>query len=388
MPDRGPRHLDAVDVVRVLTIALVIGVHTLGALPQATGVATGAFVTVFHVSREVFVVLTTLVLVHVYGRRPVGWVTFWRRRYAFVAVPYATWTLIYLIADGQHLDPVSSFVVAFGRNLVLGASRYHLYFLLVTMQIYLCFPVIRWFLHVTRRHHAIVLAGCLVYQLLFTFAVHQQGTTAGILGAWLRGPDGVLPSYLLYVVAGGVAAWHLDMLLAAIRRYRGTLLACGAASIALGVAVYLAQVAGGQAPVMASAVFQPVVVVESAGVVATFFALGVTWADHGRPAGGLVTTISDASFGIYLAHPLLLEGLVAVAIATGLRSALVGLPVAVALALALVVVVPAVYAASALLTILARRGPFSMALTGRRRQVGDAVPHGSAAPAPATARAA
>ena len=374
----------------MLTIALVIGVHTLGALPLANDVATGAFGTMFHVSREVFVVLTTLVLVHVYGRRPVRWVAFWRRRYAFVAVPYAAWTLVYLLADGQRLDPLSGLLVAFGHNLLLGASRYHLYFLLVTMQIYLCFPVIRWFLRVTRRHHAIVLAIGLAYQLLFTLAVHQRWATGGILGAWLRGPDGVLPSYLLYVVAGGVAAWHLELLLAAIRRHHRAVLALGAGSVALSVAVYLAQVAAGESPGTASAVFQPVIVVESAGVVAGFLTLGVMWGDRGRPARRLVTAISDASFGIYLAHPLLLEFVMAAGLATGLETTLGRLPVGLTLALALVILVPAVYASSFLLTTLARRSPLSLALTGRQRSVrgaAEAAPHPTGAPAPAPARA-
>lgn len=380
MSDRGPRHLDAVDVVRMLTIGLVIGVHSVNILPQAGGISTGAFITVFHVSRQVFVVLTTLVLVHVYGRRPVSWVAFWRRRYALVAVPYATWTLIYLIVDGQRLDPLSSFVVALGRNLILGASRYHLYFLLVTMQVYLCFPLIRWFLRVTRRHHDIVLSACLAYQVVFALAVQQQWVTGGVIGAWLRGPNAVLPSYVLYVAVGGIAAWHLETVLAFIRRRHRRLLACGAGSIGLAVAVYLARVAAGGSEASATAVFQPALVIESLGMVAIFFSLGVRWSDRGRPARRLVTTVSDASFGIYLVHPLLLEVL-----STDFRPALAGLPVAVGL----VIVVPVVYTASALFTLLARRGPLSLALTGRSRVVREATaatPVAAGTPAPATAR--
>lgn len=366
----------------MLTIALVIGVHSVNILPQASGgIAAGAFITVFHVSRQVFVVLTTLVLVHVYGRRPVSWVAFWRRRYALVAVPYAVWTLIYLIVDGQRLDPLSSFLVALGRDLLLGASRYHLYFLLVTMQIYLCFPLIRWFLRATERHHGIVFAACLAYQVVFALAVQNHWATGGVLGAWLRGPNAVLPSYLLYVAVGGIAAWHLDTVLALVRQRHRRLLACGAASIGLAVAVYLARVTAGASEASATAVFQPDLVVESLGMVAIFFAFGIMWADRGRPARRFVTTISDASFGIYLVHPLLLEVL-----AVDFKPALAGLPVAVAL----LIVVPVIYAGSTLLTMLARRGPLSLALTGRPRQVREAIeaaPHATAAAAPAGARA-
>jgi peptidoglycan/LPS O-acetylase OafA/YrhL len=387
----GRRHLDAVDVVRALTIALVIGVHTLSTLPQATDVSTGAFVIAFHVSREVFLFLTALVLIHVYGRRPVRWTVFWRRRYLCVAVPYATWTVVYLLLDGQRLDPLSTFLAALAHDLISGASRYHLYFLLVTMQIYLCFPLLRWLLRVTRRHHGILLAICVVYQLVFSLAVHERWPAPGIVGAWLRTPDAALPSYLLYVVAGGVAAWHLEALIAGIRRHHRALLLAGALSIVAGITVYLEQVARGVLPQTASAVFQPIVVVETAGVVAAFFSLGVMWADRGRPARRLITDVSDASFGIYLAHPLLLEGLAAIVLSARLQTAVAGLPVMLALALALVVLTPALYASTAVLAMLARRTPLSLPLTGRRQGAGhvvDAAPLAVGASSPARARAA
>ena len=67
---------------------------------------------------------------------------FWRRRYLLVVVPYVVWTAIYFVADAVPLHPMSGAVHSFTFDLVTGAARYHLYFLLVTMQLYLVFPLV------------------------------------------------------------------------------------------------------------------------------------------------------------------------------------------------------------------------------------------------------
>jgi surface polysaccharide O-acyltransferase-like enzyme len=256
-------------------------------------------------------------------------------------------------------------VVTLGRDLLTGAARYHLYFLLVSMQIYLCFPIIRRLIRATRDHHGKLLVAAVVYQLTFTLAAHAGRPAGGVLGAWLGGPDALLPSYVLYVIAGGVAAWHLDALERAVRVHSRAVLAAGGASVVVGVVVYLVQVAAGRSPTDASAVFQPIVVVESVGVAAAFLALGVMWADRGTPARRIVTAASDASLGVYLAHPLVIQVLLTLGVSTGLDAALGGAPEALALAVALLVISPAVYVSAALVTAAARRTPLSLALTGR-----------------------
>jgi hypothetical protein len=55
-----PAHLHCLDLVRVLTVALVIGVHTVSQQPGGTGLTNGALLTVMHVSREVFFLLTAM----------------------------------------------------------------------------------------------------------------------------------------------------------------------------------------------------------------------------------------------------------------------------------------------------------------------------------------
>jgi peptidoglycan/LPS O-acetylase OafA/YrhL len=360
------RHLHAVDLMRVLTIVLVVAVHTVSQVPVKDTVAAGALTLVFHSSREIFFVVTALVLMYGYGRRAVRWSDFWRRRYLCVAVPYAAWTLVYMLADGHWRDPAGSFLHTLGADLLTGGAKYQLYFLLVSMQIYLCFPVIRWLIRATRDHHGLLLGACAVFQLALSEAIHDRWSPGGLITAWVHGPDAVLPSYLLYVAAGGVAAWHLDAITTWTLAHRRRILAGAGATVVAAVAVFLVQrLALGQDTGTASAVFQPVVVVDSLALAWTFFAAGVTWVERGMPLRRVVAALSDSSFGIYLAHPLVLMGLTTVAGPLGLLSASPRAPLVLVLVVVVGVVVPLAYGIGALPALLLRRTPLSLAMSGR-----------------------
>jgi peptidoglycan/LPS O-acetylase OafA/YrhL len=382
-------HIDAIDMVRVLTVALVVGVHALAIVPATAG--TGAVTVMLHTSREVFFVLTAFVLIHAYGRGRVWWPTFWRRRSLVVLVPYLAWSIVYFLTSalqGQPLVPVPQAARSFGEQLLLGTAGYHLYFLLVSLQIYLTLPALRALLNITRRHHTLLFGACAVFQVLFSLAVQRGWPSTGLLSAWIHGPTAVLPSYLLYVVAGGVAAWHLDDLLRWTREHTTAVLAGTTASLGLAVVVYTLQmVVGHQPPSDASAVFQPVVVAESLGVAWAFLALGLLWTKHGQPLRHAVMTASDVSFGIYLSHPLLLQGLAAAASATGMLVALSSAATPLILLVLLGAVLPVAYLSCAAATALLRRTPLSLAFAGRPR-LRHAMPRqhaavGHASPAPA-----
>jgi hypothetical protein len=87
---------------------------------------------------------------------------------------------------------------------------------------------------------------------------------------------------------------------------------------------------------------------------------------------------------VYLVHPLVLQGLLSVAIGSGVLAVLQSWPSPIALTVLLGFGVPILYLASAGLTIVARRTPVSLMLTGRRRIVSTAPEPELAAPAART----
>ncbi|HJQ46862.1 MAG TPA: acyltransferase [Amycolatopsis sp.] len=353
-------HLYYVDLVRVLTVGLVIATHVLALAPFTPTVFFGALTIAFHVSREVFFLLTAFVLVYSTGQRKVRWPAFWRKRYLFVVVPYVTWTVLYFFANGGPFLGES-----FVHELLTGTARYHLYFLLVSMQIYLVFPLIRSLLRHTVRYHGLLVVAGLAFQLVFSLAV-QRGWSAGALSGWLQMPDPYLPSYLGYIVVGAVAARHRERLVAWTLRHARAVLAGCTIALAGGIGIYLAQVyAGGQPVLVAAFVFQPAVTIESFAVAWAFLTVGLLWQERGHPGEKVVRTTSDASFGIYLVHPLVLQGALLGATSIGLVNLAQLVPNPLVLAVLILGLVPLIYLVSGMLTAAVRRTPISLALTGR-----------------------
>src|SRR5262250_2885644 len=170
--------------MRVLTVAGVIAVHVVTGTNTASSIAAGAATILLHVNREVFVLITALVLTYAYASRdhwPLG--RFWARRYWLVATPYVAWTVVYFLADGPPSSPAGA-LRNLAVDLVTGGARYHLYFLLVTMQLYLVFPLLLGFVRATRRRHLLILAASVAAQLAFTAAIHARLRPAGPLGWW------------------------------------------------------------------------------------------------------------------------------------------------------------------------------------------------------------
>ena len=380
---RSRPHIIAFDLIRLIIMVFVVSVHTLAFAGGTVTMSIGAVTTVFHTSRELFLLLTALVLTYNYGHRDQLKVArFWRRRFWLVLPAYVTWSAIYYAADGRARG---AFPMAFLHDLENAGARYHLYFLLVSMQIYLLFPVIRWVLKKTERYHAWLFAVALGYQAWLTIGLHYKvgRSGSGVIAQFLNGAgQGYwIDTYVLYVVAGALAGWHFEQLCAFTRRHlrsgwRVALVA--AAGVAAGIGVYLIEIeVFGATPNNASAVFQPVVIFEALAFGWALLGAGLRWSasvsrDGGAPGRKFCAAGSASSFGIYLAHPLVLQGLLLAAGASylGANGGIIGWlhrlhHSSIEVLILLFIAVPLIYACAWVIASVVRRTPVSLLLTGR-----------------------
>ena len=301
------RRLYEIDVVRILTFACVIAVHTISHTVATDDYLLNGLLALVHFTRQVFFALTVFVLLYGQLARPTPMRKFWPKRFLLVGVPYVVWSTIYFVAEHLY-SPHGTFWVNVGAylyHLVTGTAWYHLYFLLVTMQVYLLVPIIIWFVKKTRGHHRTVLIVSFLVQL-------------GLMWFYKYGPDATIAgeeklvflSYEFFIIAGAIAADHAAEFLVWVRAHRGLIGVIVAAGAVFMIGVYLGQHwLLGQSLYNAGTPLQPATMVWAVCVGLGFLAVGTWWADRRRPGSRFaraVDRVSDRSFGIFLSHPLVL----------------------------------------------------------------------------------
>ncbi|HET6964734.1 MAG TPA: acyltransferase [Acidimicrobiales bacterium] len=354
---RAP-HLWQVDVVRLLTFSAVIAVHVLAFTQQPGNRGVAGAMMLLQFGRELFFALTGFVLVYSAWGRPFHVRPFWRKRILYVAVPYVAWSVVYYIyavAGPAHMQPS---VAGFAWDLLDGNAEYHLYFLLVTLQLYLVFPLVLRFVRRTADRAVPVLAGVTVLNLVWMAVLAYVPTPSAGMANWMfHHSYELLPTYAMYVLAGCYAAVHIDRVQDFVQRHRRRVLQAAAASAALALIFYAVQLPL-MAPRTADQVVQPAMVFSCIAAVLVTYMVGTGWAEGPRRHQRTIEVLSDASFGIYLAHPLVLQFLLDYG---GFGNDGQRLPAAAATVLGYLIT----GAGATLISLAVRRTPLSLALSGR-----------------------
>jgi peptidoglycan/LPS O-acetylase OafA/YrhL len=314
-------HIYELDPLRVCTALGVVAVHVLAFTvhlnPGVAGYQTQSGVMVaFHYTRAVFMFVTAFALVYVYYGRPFSPLQFWKKRAIGVAFPYVVWSVIYVAFTFAFTTGFSSpgaFVSTSFFDVLTGNASYQLYYILLTVQFYLFFPFFLPIMRVLSRHPWITLSVSFVLQLLFFYVDFHfiQTSSSPFWRTVSEYQDRFFLIYQFYFVLGGLVALSFPRIRAALLRY-GKLIAVALVLALAGLwAHYALQINVEGEPVgLATSVLQPVMVFYS--VVITFFSLWLAsrWTNKRagqRPRGYRIWhTFSDAAFGVYLVHALVL----------------------------------------------------------------------------------
>ncbi len=356
----APRgHLHQVDAFRVVTFTTVIGVHALGGVAVQAGVAGTAALALMQVTRKAFFCLLAFVSVTSWLRRPTSAPGMWRRRLPVVALPYLVWTAVYGFPLLRQTGGVLDKLTAYAGLLLTGDSMYHMYFLVASLQVYLLLPLVLPFLRNHPRWHLPLLLVSLVGQVGLHAVIEYTDVHSGVVG-WYRANCGELAlTYQFWLVLGLLAGLHLERVQRVVERHTGALLAAAAAAGA-GTVVYVHLAVGaGQMPAKVDSTFSPQLIPWSIAAIAGLYAACSLYATRARRRGRgwrPVVAAAQASFGVYLVHPLLLPYVGNPFWQTWPRTPI---------ALGVVLVTLSTGAVSMLAVALMRRTPLSKALCGR-----------------------
>lgn len=370
-PHARPRreHLLQIDLLRIVAIVAVVATHVTIFTQPSSGVGAQALTVVLHVSRFAFFFITAFVLYLSSGSRPVPVGRFWRKRFWPVLLPYLAWTVIYwqvnrLFPWGGYPSTLGGAFYQLGVNLLGG--WFQLYFLIVTMQLYLAFPVIGWIVRRTRGHHLLLLVVTGAVEMAWLFYMQYFGwMTPWFLHPLTSHAQEELWSYQFFFFVGAVAAAHKDELIAVLRRYRLRLTGLMAALFAAAFLLFGLNLLLGEGPGQAAGVFQPATMFSFFGVMLGLGLIAQHLADTRSPRS-LVWRLfrwgGEISFGIYLSHMVALQFFVLPQVRSLLDLRELSAPVQGVAIWTLTV------AATILLVSALRHLPFATALTGRARR--------------------
>lgn len=330
-PKRAGGHLYELDIVRIVTFAGVIFDHCVSGTTFPFSVASNAIQTIFHYTRNAFFALTGFVLVYQYRDRKLDPIDFWRRRYKAVGLPFLTWSVFYWLYHMYVMWPpafsnvtrtfetwesTKAALKVLAYDLFTGDAWYHLYFVFVTMQVYLIFPFLLKFLRWTMGYHKYLLAASFVFHLIllhYMTTARPEMFNYGLLAKlWNHLPATIFP-YQFFTLLGCIAAMHIEEVRAWFSRFRGRVI-----TIAIGVVIVTLIAYGyktsmvGMFPTDAANVFRPYAAVMFVMIILALYAAGTYWSDY-RTSGSFwdkfLKTASDRSFGIFLVHAFALQEL-------------------------------------------------------------------------------
>jgi len=312
------------DLMRPVTAVTVVAVHVLAFTQSLNHTTTGlqvqnGIITSVHFTRDVFMFITALALTYVYFGRPFSGKRFWAKRSIGVLVPYCIWSIAYTWVNTSQHSPAAFAKLAL-LNILTGNASYQLYYILLTLQLYLVLPLFLLFLKHIKQHPWRALSISFALQVFLMYADYrylQQGTLASS-GVWqvVEAFQGsFLLTYQFYFILGGLAALFLQQERAFVLRY-GKWIVGGfvLALVALWVHFLLQVDVYHESLAYATSVLQPMMTFYSPVVIILLGFLACRWASRtdrqGHPKGyRFWHTLSDASFGIYLVHVFILTAL-------------------------------------------------------------------------------
>ncbi|KXP09860.1 hypothetical protein AXK57_13595 [Tsukamurella pulmonis] len=315
-PSRGG-YLYQLDFVRTITFLLVVFIHTLtNTNDEVNGTVTNAIAMNLHFTRNAFFALTGLVLAYGIVERGarLSPVRFWRKRLTLVITPFVLWAFAYWVYDmvaGGVGGEIPHRLGEFWDALKWGgpAGGYQLYFIFVTLQIYVLFPLIFAFAERTRRYHGRILLVSAVLQVgIYTAATYWNPTS----GWWSENfwhLYATFVPYQFFILLGVFTAFHRERVEAVLLRHAPVVLGLAALTAVGAQVLYRARLNDETAPIVASAVFQPGNFVLYVVLVAAVYTVGLLLARNRHRVPRLTRFASygaKRSFGVFLVHVMVL----------------------------------------------------------------------------------
>ncbi|GIP34495.1 acyltransferase [Paenibacillus sp. J2TS4] len=223
--------------LRSLAFLAVVLQHTIGHYAYepdvnlADGVALALLLLAVKFAVPLFVFITGLVLFYNY-EGPLRYIDFMAKRFKDIVVPYLVWSAVYYAVSWSWNKDVMTEIIEFLRLAVTGKASYHLWYVIMILQFYLFFPVLRRAvlalqrkLDTRARTYAalLVMAGLYVYLMTLVWPINlaaEQWNIPVITPMFTEYADRNGLYFIYYFLLGAVAGIALHSWKSWIKRYR------------------------------------------------------------------------------------------------------------------------------------------------------------------------
>ncbi len=321
-------HLYEIDLMRAFIILGVICVHNVSfynvfnpgfSTPNAI---LDMLLTALHFTRESFMFITGLVLFITYYRKPFKATMFWKKRFLLIAIPYIFWTIAYILFAGtylQHFDwSIPNLLGMIVKSLVTG-NQFFLYYLLISMQLYVIFPLFVMMMKKTTNWHVWILIGSFFLELFLMWlnSGYLQNLNIShfpIVLKWLiQYRDRNLITYQFWFISGAFIAIYYQTIRGYIVKHTRLFVWSFLAMLAaLWIHFAITRLILHVDYSMSNLVLQPFMIPYSMATTIVLWRAGIAWADNRHRASlrwfsSFVKFVAAASFGVFLVHPFALH---------------------------------------------------------------------------------
>jgi surface polysaccharide O-acyltransferase-like enzyme len=148
--DMPKQKIEFIDYLRAFAFLAVVLQHSIGhyaygpETAAADGVLMGALLLLAKFAVPAFIFITGLVLFYNY-RDGVRAGTFYWKRFKDIVLPYLPWAFLYVYLGWIYgpVLPISAFYDKLGLLMLTGTAMYHLWYVVMTCQLYALFPLLR-----------------------------------------------------------------------------------------------------------------------------------------------------------------------------------------------------------------------------------------------------
>lgn len=317
-------HLYEIDLMRAFIMMGVLSVHTSSFFNTFSKdmtpsfLAIGSLITSLHFTRESFMFMTGLVLFVTYYHRSFRARDFWRKRFYLIVIPYIAWNILYILFEGVR-NPSFNWAPRVVWHIflqsVLTGNQYFLYYVLVSIQLYVVFPILLKGLKRFERYQLQILIGSFAFQIglmalnKFVLEGLNPHSLPPVVAQLDQYRDRFVLTYQFWFIAGGVLACHYEQFVAFARRHAPSIrLALLAGLMILWGHYFFDRLVLHEIEGLSELVLQPIMIPYSLLVTLNMWLAGLAWADRRtlsgwRPFSWFIATASTTSFGIFLIQP-------------------------------------------------------------------------------------